>query len=237
MHGWMEDRVCVVTDAAGPAGHALAVSLAKMDATVVAVVGNAAEGAAVRARIAAASGSARVETLEGSLATRDGVVELASDFLAAHDRLDVLVNNAQAPTIDGAFHLTTLLLDHVPRVGAKRVVNVVGAPEQRLDLEVFTYELARRTQGTPVTVNCVNARGGLWPSARRQAVGPLFLATSAAVEGVTGRYFVGMRETRSPAASFDRARARQLWNRWGQTSPAHAKVSEDFGRLTVAESL
>ncbi len=37
MNGWMEDRVCLITDGCSMDGRQLAVSLARMDATVVIV--------------------------------------------------------------------------------------------------------------------------------------------------------------------------------------------------------
>lgn len=43
------------------------------------------------------------------------------------------------------------------------------------------------------------------------AEGPIFLATSPAMEGVTGRYFVKTRESRSFRRSYDRSLARRLW--------------------------
>ncbi len=43
------------------------------------------------------------------------------------------------------------------------------------------------------------------------AEGPIFLATSPAVEGVTGKYFVKTREARSFRKSHDRSLAQRLW--------------------------
>ena len=39
----------------------------------------------------------------------------------------------------------------------------------------------------------------------------LYLATSPAVEGVSGKYFVKSRETRSSSRSYDQAVGSQLW--------------------------
>ena len=39
----------------------------------------------------------------------------------------------------------------------------------------------------------------------------IYLAASREVEGVTGRYFVGRRETRSSPASYDEGLQRRLW--------------------------
>jgi NAD(P)-dependent dehydrogenase (short-subunit alcohol dehydrogenase family) len=90
---------------------------------------------------------------------------------------------------------------------------------------LFTYELARRLQGTNVTVNAVHPgfvntnfqraaglsmRGSLTPE--EGADTQIWLAMSGEVDGVTGKYFVRRRETRSSAESYDREAARRLWD-------------------------
>ncbi|MBI5961756.1 MAG: SDR family oxidoreductase [Chloroflexi bacterium] len=90
---------------------------------------------------------------------------------------------------------------------------------------LFTYELARRLNRTDVTVNAVhpgfvntnfqnaaglNFRGQLTPE--EGADTQIWLATSDEVEGITGKYFVRRRETRSSNASYDEAVARRLWD-------------------------
>lgn len=97
---------------------------------------------------------------------------------------------------------------------------------------VFTYELARRLEGTGVTANCLHpglvatafasdgpttirvlarlARPFL-RSAARGASTSVYLASSPEVGGVSGRYFSGRRARRSSKASYDRAAAARLW--------------------------
>lgn len=89
---------------------------------------------------------------------------------------------------------------------------------------VFTYELARRLKGTGVTANAVHPgfvatnfqraaglsmRGPLSPE--EGADTQIWLATSDDVEGITGKFFVRRRETRSSDGSYDEAVARRLW--------------------------
>jgi NAD(P)-dependent dehydrogenase (short-subunit alcohol dehydrogenase family) len=97
---------------------------------------------------------------------------------------------------------------------------------------LFTYELARRLHGTGVTANALDpgfvatnfAAGngtlgwfmrrwaGLFGTTpEKGAETPVYLATSAEVEGVTGRHFTGTRETPTSPASRDEAAARRLW--------------------------
>jgi NAD(P)-dependent dehydrogenase (short-subunit alcohol dehydrogenase family) len=97
---------------------------------------------------------------------------------------------------------------------------------------LFTYELARRLAGSGVTANAVHpglvrtgfGRGGrgrigfafalLRPfmiAPERGATTSVHLASSPAVAGVTGKYFVKCQEARSSPASYDAAAARALW--------------------------
>lgn len=176
MHGWMEDRVCLVTDGHSAEGEALAVALAKMDATVVVVASSAGAAAAQRARIRSAAGGGKVEGVVGDLGSEDGVVELATDVASAHERLDVVVLDA-AVAGPRTMQLTQALVALLKPDAPLRVVHVVageaGASVAR--------ELARKTAGTPVTVNAVVADRGWWASGRKRAMGPLYLATSPMV--------------------------------------------------------
>jgi NAD(P)-dependent dehydrogenase (short-subunit alcohol dehydrogenase family) len=97
---------------------------------------------------------------------------------------------------------------------------------------MFTYELARRLEGAGVTANCLHPgviRTGLmrgvsplihvlWQSTGRffkqpadGAETPVHLATSPAVEGVTGRYFRKCQPMGTNEVSYDREIQRRLW--------------------------
>lgn len=158
----------------------------------------------------------------------------------------------------GYFLLTNLLLNTLKDSAPARIVNVSSEAHQRAqtdfaDLQgqrrcsgwraycqsklanlLFTYELARRLEGTGVTVNAMhpgfvatgfgrNNRGVygiLLRVAQLTALSPeqgaetiIYLATSPEVEGVTGKYFVHKRPVTSSSASYDQAAARRLWQR------------------------
>jgi retinol dehydrogenase 14 len=105
----------------------------------------------------------------------------------------------------------------------------------KLAVVLFTDELARRLQGTGVTVNCVHpgvVRGTAlgrgerfalpvrvaWALLRPFMKSPeqgantsVYAATSPDLEGVSGRFFANSREARSSEASYDRALAERLW--------------------------
>jgi NAD(P)-dependent dehydrogenase (short-subunit alcohol dehydrogenase family) len=97
---------------------------------------------------------------------------------------------------------------------------------------LFTYELARRLQGTRVTVNCLNpgivatrmladymglsaSRTGLsrtfGATPDEGAETSIYLASAPEMQGVTGKYFERKRPVTSSRESYDAATARRLW--------------------------
>lgn len=158
------------------------------------------------------------------------------------------------------FLLTTLLVDALLVAAPSRVVTVASVAHETADLDaddldpggayrpyrayartklanvMFTYELARRLEGTGVTANAVDpglvrteigAKGGWLTGAawrltqrrhRRQAVGPadgaatiVYAASSPDLEGVSGAYLRHRRRVPSSTASMDRAAWARLW--------------------------
>ncbi len=155
------------------------------------------------------------------------------------------------------FLLTNLLLDVLKASAPARIVNVSSAahksgyiqlddlqaeklyrpmrtyPQAKLAVVLFTYELARRLQGTEVTANClhpgfvatnfaqsdggpavrllVKLLGSFGASPEKGAKTSIYLASSPEVEGVTGQYFVKSIPRRSAAISYDESLQRQLW--------------------------
>lgn len=151
------------------------------------------------------------------------------------------------------FLLTNLLLDVLKASAPARIVNVSSQThawaeidfddlqheqgayrpnrvyaETKLMNVLFTYELARRLEGTGVTANCLHpgspatklnaAYGGREPkskasdaSLRRAAQTSIHLASSPDVEGVSGQYFVNCHAEPSAEITYNEDVAAKLW--------------------------
>src|SRR5215207_2677738 len=157
------------------------------------------------------------------------------------------------------FLLTKVLLDVLKASAPSRIVNVASGEQRNATIDfddlqgekgykgakaysqsklatvLFTYELARRLEGTGVTANCLHPGGripvrtnfgsgvsgvfglmvrALTPvviSPEKGAETSIYLASSPEVEGLSGRYFVKKAEARSSDVSYDERIARRLW--------------------------
>jgi NAD(P)-dependent dehydrogenase (short-subunit alcohol dehydrogenase family) len=155
-------------------------------------------------------------------------------FLLTHLLLDRLKASAPARIVNVASEAHkfahTIQFDDLGHERRYRWSRVYG--QSKLANILYTYELARRLQGTRVTANCVHpgavgTRLGqnngriatlltrlLRPFFRTPAQGAatsIHVASSPALEGVTGRYFYNCREGRSSPTAQDPALARRLW--------------------------
>jgi len=166
----------------------------------------------------------------------------------------------------GPFLLTSLLLDLLEASAPSRIVNVSsdahnGAKidfedlqgqkkfsgwhaygQSKLAMILFTHELAKKLDGTGVTVNSAHPgvvrtnfanNNGLvtfgfrlmrpfFISPKTAAKRILYVATSPDLEGVTGKYFNKMREARSSQESYDDNSAKRLW-----------QMSEQLTKLSI----
>lgn len=154
------------------------------------------------------------------------------------------------------FLLTGLLLDILKKSAPSRIINVAseGHRFHGIDLDnlqgergysglraydqsklcniLFTYELARRLEGTGVTANCLHPgmvdsnfgnTASFWfrllvkvgkpilITPERAAKAIIYLASSKDVEGVNGKYFIGKRPAESSRISYDRVIQKKLW--------------------------
>jgi len=158
----MDGKVCIVTGANSGIGKETARGLLRRGATVVMFCRSEARAEAARAEITrGVDAPERASVVRCDLQSYASVRQAAASFLADHDRLDVLVNNAglyipthqttedgHEATIQtnhlGHFLLTDLLLDALKRSAPARVVNVssTGHRAGRVELDDLFY--ARR---------------------------------------------------------------------------------------------
>ena len=157
----------------------------------------------------------------------------------------------------GYFLLTNLLIDTIKASAPARIINISSGAEAggKINFDdlqsekrysswaaysqakfanvLFTYDLARRLEGTGVTVNAVTpgpvaTNFGLNNGGFFKLIGPLFsvfgltpeqgaqtaiwLASSSKVEGVTGRAFYRLQEKHTSSKSHNVATQRRLWD-------------------------
>jgi retinol dehydrogenase 12 len=157
----------------------------------------------------------------------------------------------------GYFLLTHELLPALRSAPAARIVNVASRAHRGVALDfddlqherrydgwttykrsklanlLFTYELARRLEGTGVTANALHPgfvatdigvangllAGIVWRTVALAAIPPdagaktsIHLASASEVDGVSGQYFVKGRPERSSDVSYDREAATRLWD-------------------------
>jgi NAD(P)-dependent dehydrogenase (short-subunit alcohol dehydrogenase family) len=155
------------------------------------------------------------------------------------------------------FLLTNLFLDMIKASPSARIINVSSGAHQYGSMDfnnlefkrgyfgmkayarsklaniLFTYELARRLEGSTVTVNALHPghiATDIWRT-NFSVIGPIlkwimgffaltpeegartsiYLASSPDVAGVTGQYFVEKEAVQSSPMSYDKNLARQLW--------------------------
>ena len=154
-------------------------------------------------------------------------------FLLTRLLLERLQASAPARIINVGSHAhrsTSLRFDDLQ--GERRYSGMRSYGQSKLANLLFTYELARRLEGTGVTVNCAHPgavatrlghnnggwAGGLarllgvfFRTPRRGAESSIYLAASPEVAGVSGRYFADCRPVRSSADSYIEADAARLW--------------------------
>jgi NAD(P)-dependent dehydrogenase (short-subunit alcohol dehydrogenase family) len=154
------------------------------------------------------------------------------------------------------FLLTDMLLDVLKASAPSRIVNVSSGEQRNATIDfddlqgekgykgakaysqsklatvLFTYELARKLQGTGVSANClhpgvvstnfgsgvsgafgvmVRALRPLMLSPEKGAETSIYLASSPEVDSLSGGYFVRKAEARSSDTSYDDRLARRLW--------------------------
>ncbi|MGZ4441791.1 MAG: SDR family NAD(P)-dependent oxidoreductase [Nocardioidaceae bacterium] len=165
---------------------------------------------------------------------RTFAVNHLAPFLLTHLLRDLLVASAPARVVtvaSGAQAMGRIDLDDLQ--GERGYRGQRAYNQSKLANVLFTYELARRLEGTGVTANVLHPgvvdtgfgqedpgrwMGLMLPVARRFMKTPAegartstYLASAPEVAHVTGTYFVDCEAKRSSARSYDVVLARRLW--------------------------
>ena len=198
MNDLMRGKICLVTGGSDGIGYAASRELARMGARVVIVGRNPAKTEAAVQQIIADTDNPVVEHLLADLSSQHEVHRVAGEAMELVPHLDVLLNNVGAIFLSGGrsadgiemtfalnhlsyFLLTSLLLEHLRKAPAARIINVSswahespgkfrvedlatplsgrGYPaykRSKLCNILFTYELARRLEGENITVNALH---------------------------------------------------------------------------------
>jgi retinol dehydrogenase 14 len=176
--------------------------------------------------------------LSKRLRTADGIemtfaVNHLAYFLLTNLLLDMLKASAPSRIVNvssGAQSNGTIDFDDLQ--GEKEYKGTKAYSQSKLANVLFTYELARRLQGSDVTANCLHpgavrtnfgsGSSGIFGvmvralrlfmiSPEKGAETSIYLASSPEVEGVSGRYFVKKTEARLSDVSYDERVSRRLW--------------------------
>ena len=160
-----------------------------------------------------------------------------SYYLMTNLLLDMLEDTAQESgeariinVSSSAHRNATLRLENLRDASGFSMMNSYGA--SKLMNVLFTYELARRLEGSNITVNVLHPglirsrfghnTSGLWSrlfkvvqvfarSTKQGAETPVYLATSPEVVGISGKYWNLKQQKRSSDNSYDRKQQTALW--------------------------
>ena len=177
-------------------------------------------------------------------------------FLLTHLLLERLQSSAPARIVNVGTRIDTVM-DFTDLNWERRPYRMMQAYGQsKLGNLHFTFELARRLQGSGVTVNCVfpgvfksnlggtdGAQGLFWklvsvlvgwalPTADQAARRVLHVATAPEVDDVSGRYFGDRKTLKAPPQVLNPAANRRLW----EISETLTGLSEDASALDVSNA-
>jgi NAD(P)-dependent dehydrogenase (short-subunit alcohol dehydrogenase family) len=162
--------------------------------------------------------------------------------------LDLLKRSesARVVSVSSGAHFGTRSMDWDNLQGEKRYVGFTAYSSSKLANVLFTYELARQMAGSRVTANVLHPGAvstGFGTNnqdifskllfkgfqlvaipVEKGARTSIYLASSPEVEGVTGKYYSEMRETKSSPISYDAGIQSKLWEISAALMPTTVKA-------------
>jgi NAD(P)-dependent dehydrogenase (short-subunit alcohol dehydrogenase family) len=169
-------------------------------------------------------------------------------FLLTRELLDVLQSTpaARVVNVSSEAHRSAKMLWDDVQFEKTRYRSMKAYGQSKLANVLFTYELARRLEGTGVTANCLHpgvigsgfghTYGGALSvllkvarpfllSAEEGARTSVYLASSPEVAGVTGKYFSKCKPVPSNTVSYDVPSQQKLWSLSEQMVKSQAKAA------------
>ncbi len=157
-------------------------------------------------------------------------VNYLAPFLMTNLLLDLLQKSAPSRIINvtSEFHMGTINFNDIEF--KKSYSGTKAYAQSKLAVILFTRLLAKKLQGTSVTANCLHpgfvasglsrdsgsiARTFFNLFGKRPQIGAetsVYLATSRAVENITGEYFAGKKIRKSSKESYNMETAKRLWD-------------------------
>ncbi|MCJ2670339.1 MAG: SDR family oxidoreductase [Candidatus Thermoplasmatota archaeon] len=157
-------------------------------------------------------------------------VNYLGHFLLTNLLLDVLKASAPARIVSvaGSSHKKATI-DFDDLQGEDKYSGLRANSQSKLAIVLFTYELARRLRGTGMTANCLHPGAVATPLVKNSipralrfmlafyetpeegAETAVYSASSPEVDGVSGKYFVNKKETKSSRLSHDKTLVDRLW--------------------------
>lgn len=171
----------------------------------------------------------RTETEEGIESTF--AINYLSHFLLTDLLMDVLKSSAPSRIINVASKHNGITINFDDLMLTKKYSTIKAVGQTKLALVLFTKELARRLDGSGVTVNSLHpgiVKSNLlnnmpWVlrkvsnlfsvSPERGAETVVYLAASNEVDGVSGGFFVNSKQAKTTAIADDKSVALRLWNK------------------------
>ena len=159
-------------------------------------------------------------------------VNYLAQFLLSNLLLDILQASSPARIVNVASSVQAKTINFENLNGEKHYRQLNAYGQSKLAVILFTYEFARRIEGTGVTVNCLhpgyvktnlikNFRkfvkyfypfiGLFMKTPKKGAKTSIYLASSPEVQNVSGKYFKNRKEAESVEASYDEELAKDLW--------------------------
>lgn len=181
--------------------------------------------------------------------TIDGIettfaVNVLAPFLLSHLLLAALKAGAPSRIVNVASSIQRPL-DFADLQQEKHYQGWLMYGQTKSALILLTYEFAKRLQGTGVMVNCLHPgfiatdlgrnaspvtrllQRAFGSSPEQGAATSIYLASSAEVEGVSGKYFVKSQSVRSSQGTYDDTAGLRLWETCDQLTRASTFLQKD----------